>query len=244
MISVCMATYNGEKFIKEQIDSIISQLSELDELIISDDGSSDNTIEIIKSYNDKRIKLLKHKKNDEFKGIPKLKNFYYTTSNFQNALLNANGDYIFLADQDDVWECNKVKIMIEELNNHDLVMSNFSIIDNTGNITNTKYYKKNPISKFRFFNIIKSKYIGCCMGFSRDLLQKALPFPNKLMAHDFWIGCLSRKYKFIDISLHRYRRHGANVSPSAEKSNNSFWIKVKYRMIFLIQLYMRLLKIK
>ncbi|MBR2361609.1 MAG: glycosyltransferase [Spirochaetaceae bacterium] len=241
MISVCMATYNGERFLREQIDSILCQLGPEDELIISDDGSTDGTLGIIESYGDSRIRLLHHEKENIHINIMKLKKFYCTTFNFQNALLHAKGDFIFLVDQDDVWESNRIRIMVEQLKGNDLVMCNFSIIDNSGNIANKKFYNKDPISKYKLINIIKSKYIGCCMAFSRELLEIALPFPNNLMAHDYWIGCLSKKYEFIDIPLHKYRRHESNVSPSAEKSNNSFFIKIGYRVIFLFQIYKRMI---
>lgn len=95
MISVCMATYNGEKYIKEQIDSILKQLGSDDELVISDDGSSDGTIDIILGYHDPRIHL--------YKG-----SFHSPAFNFENALKNATGDFIFLSDQDDIWYDNKV----------------------------------------------------------------------------------------------------------------------------------------
>ena len=93
-ISVCIATYNGAKYIEEQVQSILYQLSEKDEIINSDDGSKDNTLAIIKSLNDARIKVihntLKH-------GL---------VSNFENAIKHADGDYIFLSDQDDIWTSN------------------------------------------------------------------------------------------------------------------------------------------
>lgn len=244
MISVCMATYNGERFIKEQIDSILCQLSEDDELIISDDGSTDQTVEIVNSYNDKRIKFYNHKKEGTVLKIKKLRNFYYTTQNFENALLHANGDYIFFSDQDDVWEKNKVKCMVEKLKNHDLVMCNFSIIDNNGQNINTKFYEVSPISRNRLINILRSKYLGCCMAFSRKLLNKALPFPKKLLAHDYWIGCLSTSFSFINIPLHKYRRHAENVSSSSEKSKNSIFTKLAFRTKFSIALLFRFLTLK
>jgi len=89
MISVCIATYNGEKYIKEQLDSIINQLDKNDEIIISDDGSSDNTIKIIESYKDGRIVLYKN----SFKNV---------VLNFEFAIDKSKGDYIFLSDQDDI----------------------------------------------------------------------------------------------------------------------------------------------
>lgn len=107
MISVCMATYNGGRFIKEQIDSILPQLSQYDELIVSDDGSTDRTLEIIASYKDERIKVFHHQKTGN-KYYPTLK-VCYSTNNFENALKQAKGDYIFLCDQDDIWEKNKVE---------------------------------------------------------------------------------------------------------------------------------------
>ena len=97
-VSVAMATYNGEKYLKEQIESILCNLNENDELVISDDGSTDNTKIIIENFqkNDKRIKLFDGPKN----GVKQ---------NFNNAIEKCQGEYIFLADQDDVWLEGKVE---------------------------------------------------------------------------------------------------------------------------------------
>ncbi|MEE0353035.1 MAG: hypothetical protein UDP17_06790 [Treponema sp.] len=78
------------------------------------------------------------------------------------------------------------------------------------------------------------------MAFSRDLLQKALPFPVKLIAHDYWIGCLSEKFIFLNEPLHFYRRYESNVSTSSEKSKNSLFAKVLFRFEFSKQLYKRM----
>ena len=105
MISVCIPTFNGEKYLNKQLDSILPQLEPEDEIIISDDSSSDNTLSIIKSYKDERIKLLM---NNDFKS---------PAFNLENALINAQGDYIFLSDQDDIWMKGKlgrqVKAMLD-----------------------------------------------------------------------------------------------------------------------------------
>ena len=108
-VSVAMATYNGEKYIKEQIETILNNLDDKDELVISDDGSSDMTIEIINKINDKRIKLLEGPR----KGLKK---------NFENAIKNTTGDVIFLSDQDDIWMENKVEKVLECFNNNNYIL--------------------------------------------------------------------------------------------------------------------------
>lgn len=244
MISVCMATYNGQLYIKKQLDSILPQLSEADELIISDDGSTDATLEIISSYKDTRIKLLQHKKNPEFLKMRYSKNFYLATSNFENALLHAKGDYIFLADQDDMWRCDKVAKMIEYLKDYDIAMSNYSIIDINDNVIIEKFYQSSPISNFLLKNVVKSHFVGCCMAFRKNVMHYVLPFPDKLIAHDYWIGCIGSKklrFTYIDEPLQLYRRTGYNVSTTSSKSNNSFFYKLSYRIIFLFKVVNRLL---
>ena len=244
MISVCMATYNGERFIKQQIDSILPQLSKDDELIISDDGSTDSTLDIIATYNDERIKILNHQKNPNFAKIKYSRNFYYATENFENALKIANGDYIFLSDQDDIWKENRIKRILAELCSSDCVMCNYDVIDSNNRIIYEKFLKKNPISPRLIQNIVASRFTGCCMSFNRAVLQYILPFPKKLLAHDFWIGCLANKkfkFSFIDEPLHLYRRTGNNVSPSVTGSENNLLYKFTYRLVFLLQIFKRLL---
>lgn len=245
MISVCMATYNGEHFIKQQIDSILPQLSVKDELIISDDGSSDGTLDIIDSYKDSRIKVLHHQKNTSLKSIKHSRSFFYVTENFENALKVAMGDYIFLSDQDDIWKNGRVKKMLHELEEYDCVMCNYSVIDSDSVLLCDKYYNGSPIKKSLLQNILASKFIGCCMAFNRSVLSYALPFPDKLLAHDFWIGCLAnKKYKFtfLEEPLHFYRRTGTNVSPSVIGSQNSLLYKISYRVTFSFQIYKHILK--
>ncbi|WP_368160253.1 glycosyltransferase, partial [Bacteroides cellulosilyticus] len=85
MISVCIATHNGEKYIKKQLESILSQLSFSDEIVISDDGSTDQTIKLIQSFEDKRIKVLTYKQHFDYSKFY-LSSYYYATANFYNAL--------------------------------------------------------------------------------------------------------------------------------------------------------------
>ena len=124
MISVCIATHNGAHYIKEQIESVLCQLGPKDEIIISDDGSNDKTIEILLAFNDKRIIIC------SFKQPKKSKHSHiYVCKNFENALKHAKGDYIFLADQDDWWMPNKVEKCIEALKYNILVVHRAEICD-------------------------------------------------------------------------------------------------------------------
>lgn len=237
MISVCMASFNGEKYIYQQISSILSQLTFDDELIISDDGSTDNTINIIESFNDARIKILINKKKI-FKSKHQI-----VTKNFENALKNAKGDLIFLADQDDIWKDNKVNISLTQIKGYDILFSNYDIINDVGEVVETKWLKNNPIRSSVLENVYKMPFHGCCMCFTKEVLERVLPFPNKLLVHDNWIGIFwslknFHKIKFLDESLVLYRHHSYNVSG---KSKNSFYNKISYRVSFLFWIYKRLL---
>ena len=109
MISVCIASHNGEKYIKEQVDSILCQIGSDDEVVISDDGSTDKTLAILEAYNDPRIKVFRYVHPCMYRY-----NFDYATHNFENALHHAKGDIIFLADQDDFKEENLKRLQIEK----------------------------------------------------------------------------------------------------------------------------------
>lgn len=226
-ISVCIATYNGEKYLKEQLDSILSQLSGEDEIIISDDSSTDKTLAIIDSYHDERIRVFPNQK------------FHSPIFNFENALKHARGDYIFLSDQDDVWEGDKVKIILPYLSRYSLVVSNCSIIDKDGKLIREAYFNDNMPKEGVFRNIVHNNYLGCCMAFRKELLRVALPFPAKIAMHDIWLGlCASAFFStiFIPDKLIRYRRHGNNASDTAGTSSLPWFYRISYRMYFLSQL--------
>lgn len=157
MISVCIATYNGSKYIKEQIDSILPQLDECDEIIVSDDSSTDNTLSILKSYHDRRIIIFTNQK------------FNSPIYNFENALKHAKGDIIFLSDQDDIWEFNKVQVMISFLQKKSLVVSDCYIINQDKNVICDSLFNGKVPNAGVFINILRNHYIGCCMAFRRVL---------------------------------------------------------------------------
>lgn len=233
MISVCMATYNGEDFIKEQLNSILIQLSLDDEIIISDDGSTDNTLNLINSFSDQRIKLLK---NPYGSGVQ---------NNFSNALKATNGEIIFLCDQDDIWDPDKVSIMIEYLKKYDLVCSDAIMINEAGESLNKSFFEIISPKKTFFGNVMRNSFLGCCMAFNKNVLEVALPFPknNKTLGltngHDWWlglVGLLFFKTKHIPEKLTFYRRHGKNDSTTSEKSKNSFYVKILLRINIIKQI--------
>ena len=221
MISVCIATYNGERFIREQIDSILRQLSSYDEIIVSDDGSTDDTISIIDSINDKRIRIIEGPRK------------HSPTPNFECAMKVAKGDYIFMADQDDVWKPNKVEVCIEWLHKYDCVVSDAEVTDSNLNPLYPSLYTIMQVRQGRIYNTIwKNGYTGCCMAFRRNVLNASLPFPKNIPMHDIWIGNVAAyKYnmKFIPDKLIYFRRHNETISCNGKGSKYSIWQQMKFR---------------
>ncbi len=234
MISVCMATYNGAKYIEEQLSSILLQLKECDELIISDDGSSDYTCDIIQKMNDPRIKLIFNKGVHGYVG------------NFENAMKNAKGDYIFLSDQDDIWFSNKVKVLSESLQKSMLVVHDALLVDGNGNSLGKTYFSVMHQKCGFWANLFRPRYLGCCMAFRKEILDFVMPFPSYRRGHDYWIGCItSSKYpiEFLADVLIAYRRHEKNASTSSGKSEKGLYDRLEKRFNMLVLVVGRLLHI-
>jgi glycosyltransferase involved in cell wall biosynthesis len=219
-LSVCIATYNGEKYIKEQINSILIQLNKNDEIIIGDDGSTDSTLEILKSYNDPRIKIY----NNSFQNL---------ILNFESTISRAKGDYIFLADQDDVWLPNRIENSLKYLIEYDIVVSNCKVVNEYCEIIHESFFELNKSKKGLISNLISNSYLGCCLAFRKSILKKVLPFPKNIPMHDIWIGFVSElfyKVKYDEVPVMLYRRHGQNESSTGDVSKYSFLQKVKFRL--------------
>lgn len=228
MISVCIPTYNGGKFIRLQLESILSQLSNEDEVIISDDSSSDNTLEIIDSFNDRRIKVFANN------------SFHSPIYNLENALKQARGDYIFLSDQDDEWKENKVAVVMKHLKKCKLIVHDAQVVDGEGNLLFESFFELNHTKSSKVYNLLKNGYVGCCMAFNRHVLESCLPFPKNLPMHDLWIGNVAAfkcgKVQFIQDKLISYRRHGNNASITGEKSNRSIKDRLSDRLCIILNL--------
>lgn len=218
MISVVLAAYKGEKYIAQQVGSILSQLGESDELVISDDYPQGETYNAIKDIieSDSRVRYI-HGKGQ---GLIK---------NFEHAIENAQGDYIFLSDQDDVWLDGKVKAILSEFEKGaDVVMHDADIVDGELNPTGETAFQINGAGTGIIKNIIRNSYQGSCMAFRADLKKYILPFPGNIPMHDQWIGLIGEKHgkvSLINKSYLLYRRHGENASGGG----SSLVQKIKWR---------------
>lgn len=218
-ISVAMATYNGEKYIEKQLKSILSQSYSVDEIVVSDDGSSDATVEIVKSILDDRIVVVK---NESLTGG--------YCGNFENAIKHCAGDYIFLADQDDIWEYNKVERFLALLQKYPSAKCIFSdgvLIDKddcklAGRMNHTVFTERamEKLDRERWLERAVSQPLsnGMAMCISKELLETAFPFPIMRGFHDHWLifcaVCLDSCY-YINEKLVKYRLHGENTAGNA-----------------------------
>ena len=210
LVSVVICTYNGEKYLKEQLKSIMNQTYKKLEIIINDDCSSDNTLEVVKSLQkeDARIKIYKNKINLGF------------NKNFETTLQYTTGELIALCDQDDIWMLDKIEqlynLLIRE--NASLVYSNSQLVDANGNDLGIDLFKQlhvNPISVdtqlgFLFDNCIA----GHTILFKKILLQRIYPIPE-IIFFDRWIGFVASYFGNIAVfnePLVYYRQHSDNVT--------------------------------
>ena len=220
-----MATFNGGKFIREQLESILSQLPPDAEIIIADDGSTDDTLLVVDSLNESRIRVLPAERH--------LGVIY----NFERALRASKGEIVFLADQDDVWLPGKVEMCLAALNEADLVMHDAFLLGlsdafksawgRNGKLSDIRTYRSGVVA-----NWWKNSFTGCCMAFRRKVLDKALPFPKNLPMHDQWLGVVAEKYfkvSYVDEPLVDYRQHSSNAT-HIEKSPAGVLQKIKWRV--------------
>lgn len=202
-----MAAYNGEKYISEQIDSILLQLKDNDELVISLNPSSDKTKDIINRFvkKDCRVKLFICEK----KGV---------VSNFENAIKHCNNEIIFLSDQDDIWLPDKIQTVLPllQLKEAIAVAHQPTLVDSGLKpicVSNREMHCVKKISSLRI--LCKNCIQGSCLAFRREVLKYALPFPSKLPMHDSWLGIVAAslgKVILVSDELILYRQHENNVT--------------------------------
>jgi GT2 family glycosyltransferase len=204
-ISVCMATYNGARYLRPQLDSILAQLEVDDELLVQDDGSSDDTVDIIGSYGDPRIEVVENSSN---LGV---------IATFERCLSRARNPIVFLCDQDDEWLPGKVRAMVTPFEDPHVtaVVTDALIVDGDNVVTGDSIFAYFHSGPGVLHNFVKNSYLGCCMAVRRDVLAAALPVPRSVRTHDGWIGItadMMGEVVFLPTPYVRYRRHGGNLS--------------------------------
>jgi len=224
-----MSVKNGAKFLHAQVSSILPQLNAADELVICDDHSTDDSIEVLKSFNDPRITIL----TSPDRGI---------VASFGHALTQCRGDLIFLADQDDIWVSDKIARMCKLLEKWDLVVCDCALIDEKEEVQIGSFFKWNRSGTGLFRNLFRNSYMGCCMAFTKEVKDRALPFPHGIAMHDYWIGLMCELYfrpAFIHEPLVLHRKHGANNSTTGRSSSQPYARRISQRISLIKNLVSR-----
>jgi len=220
-----MVTYNSSRYVREQVDTILENLGPQDELIASDDGSSDNTLALL---------------NEDAKKDPRIKVFPIAhagvNGNYLNAISHCTGDFIFLSDGDNVWTKDKVaKVMTVFGQNPKIgfVMHDCSVTDPDLNVVVPSLFAERHSRPKLFKNVMRTSFCGSCMAFKKDLLRYILPFPKKMpVYYDEWIGLMALKHSkaiFLDEKLLLWRRYGGSASGGFLNSDGQTVKKKKAR---------------
>ncbi|WP_162274414.1 glycosyltransferase [Tardibacter chloracetimidivorans] len=228
-----MASYNGAPYIEDQLRSILAS-GQVDEVLISDDGSSDDSVDRIRAISDPRVRLVL----GPGQGLVR---------NFEFLLSEARGDYIFLADQDDIWLRGKVSTMMAHLRYADLVVSDCAVVDERLNTITESFFALRRSRNGLMHNIMRNSYLGCCIALRRQLLDYALPFPANVPMHDWWLGLVAETFgrpQFIADRLVLYRRHGGNTSTTSESSATPMLVRLRWRIILAWALARRMILTK
>lgn len=232
-LSLVICTYMGKQFLEQQIKSILEQTVPPDEIILSDDGSTDGTFEMAcKMLQDSRMPFLA-RKNIFNIGFVK---------NFENAIMLARGNYITLSDQDDVWLPDRNEVLLKVIKDaeeyHCSTVPILSFCDCLVTDKDLHVYSRSlfKLIKMHPKSIIKNKYALCiqnvvtgmCCMFNAALLKKAMPLPEGMLAHDWWLALTAKFWGRIILvkkPLVYYRQHGANQIGAAEKEPAINWVK-------------------
>lgn len=247
MVTILLATYNGEAYLRQQLDSLLNQTCKELSILISDDLSTDRTSEIIKEYEKKHPDRIKSLKNIKPSGSPQ--------SNFFRLLSSVDDDYIMLCDQDDIWLPHKVEVTLKEMKDMEsqwgkerplLIHGDLSVTDEKGAILHKSMarFQKIAVHDNRFTHyLVENNITGNTVMINRGFLPYFTYIPKQCMMHDWWLGLLAScfgKISYIDRPLVLYRQHGSNqvgsrgqmeqyVSRFTQKQR----VKEQYRKMFL-----------
>lgn len=212
-VSVCLAAHDGAAFVGEQVRSILDQLGPDDELVVVDDASRDSTIDVVESFGDPRIHLSRNESN------------VGSVRTFERALGLADGAYLLLADQDDVWVAGRLEAMVAALQTDGVVATSVAVLGEPSRpprwplrARDSERYAANVVAVL----VGVRWYFGCAMGVRRDMLPLVLPFPAWLTeSHDLWIGVVgnvARTMRHLEAPSVERRLHDANQTPQRWRS--------------------------
>lgn len=238
MISVAMAVYNGEKYLEMQLDSILRQTKQVDEIVIVDDCSTDRSVEIIRSFQDKHPNIRAYR-NESTMGYKK---------NFRKAIHLCQGDLIFLSDQDDFWMPEKVRIMSDIMESHpdiQVLASSFEFMDAEGytysvkprrGMSNNNLYlksvKASSLVSVSFDEFCSHNYFqGCSMALSKRAANTFLSNWTDRIPHDWLIALLTSHengFYFLNKPLFRYRTHNQNTIGIPKGKKAEEWVRLKF----------------
>lgn len=219
MISIALASYNGEQYIKEQLDSILNQTLQNFEVVVCDDCSADRTWEVLQEYqkNDTRFRIFRNEKNLGFK------------KNFEKAISLCQGEYIALCDQDDIWTPNHLEVLLNTIGDNLVACGNAQIVDGEGKDKGydlksleglDKLYENNLDTAYRVI-LNKNPFQGASMLIRKEFFEVALPIPESVNYHDAWfsaLSCLKNGFIYTPTIINKYRQHSNNVTSLYEKT--------------------------
>ena len=225
-VSVCMAAYRGTRFIEQQIESILEQLGPDDELVVVDDASPDGTADLVAAVPDERIRLLRGHANRGY------------VRAFEEAIKASRGEYVFLADQDDVWLPGRLQAMLSALQSSAVVSTSVSVL---GEPVDPPRFRLRSSDSHRYganlFAVMIGyrPYTGCAMAFRRDILDSVVPIPAFLYeSHDLWLAMIANTHRencHLDASSVARRLHDANQTPLGWRSLSAIlrarWMKLR-----------------
>lgn len=221
-VCILLATFNGEKYIDQQLDSLLEQSVPADKILISDDGSTDNTWEILKFWQLKYPDKITLFKNDSPEN-GHVSNFSYLCEIAKDTQF----DYFLFCDQDDVWLPNKIEVMLKECilferqEGEDiplLIHSDLIVVDSNLRTINSSFFKHQKLPNPNHHKVpkllIQNVITGCASLINRELLNKATPLPRETVVHDWWFAIIASmigETRFIDQGLIKYRQHENNA---------------------------------
>jgi len=237
-ISIALITYNGEKYIREQLDSILCQTMQDFEVVVCDDCSTDSTRLILTEYAQKDIRIVL---NFNEKNLGFLKNI-------ENAIKLCKGEFIALADQDDIWETEHLSTLHLNIGDNLLICGDTLLVDEEGNSLNFRFSQmlmidinllKNNNEHLLRLLIMDNIFQGAAMMFNRKIIDMALPFPNGIEYHDIWLALCAmalNKFIYIPVVIIKHRRHSVNCSPSLNWKSHQKDGRFRYKMEYITSL--------